>query len=176
MLLQAHMPAVAVPAMYWRRTFPGRPDQARAVRAFVAALLPDRPCLDEVLLAVDELVVNALRHTKSGQGGRFSVHVRDAAGRTADGFRRLTSSLGGSGTESAPGARFRGSARATAWPRDDIGGAMAALGRGAMVLPGTGIELDKVDLRGTDLAEADITGAIVMNIASCHASDRLWPG
>jgi serine/threonine-protein kinase RsbW len=83
MLLQAHMPIVAVPAMYWRRTFPGRADQARAVRAFVAALLPDRPCLDEVLLAVDELVVNALRHTKSGQGGRFSVHVRDAAGRTA---------------------------------------------------------------------------------------------
>jgi uncharacterized protein YjbI with pentapeptide repeats len=45
-----------------------------------------------------------------------------------------------------------------------------------MAPPGTGIELDKVDLRGTDLAEADITGAIVMNIASCHASDRLWPG
>jgi anti-sigma regulatory factor (Ser/Thr protein kinase) len=31
-----------------------------------------------MLLAVDELVVNALRHTKSGQGGSFLVEVLQA--------------------------------------------------------------------------------------------------
>jgi len=41
--------------------------------------------------------------------------------------------------------------------RDDIGGAMAALSRRAMVLPGTGIELEKVDLRGADLAGHDLS-------------------
>jgi anti-sigma regulatory factor (Ser/Thr protein kinase) len=61
----------------WRRTFEGRADQARAVRLLVAALLHGCVFLDDVLLAVDELVVNALRHTLSGApGGSFSVEVR----------------------------------------------------------------------------------------------------
>ncbi|GAB3988337.1 hypothetical protein GCM10029978_110460 [Actinoallomurus acanthiterrae] len=76
-------PAATVPAMYWRRTFPGRPDQAHAAREFVTSLLPDRPRLDEVLLAVGELVANALRHTVSGRGRSFTVDVRHAAGCTA---------------------------------------------------------------------------------------------
>ena len=71
------------PVMCWRRTFPGRPDQARAVRAFVAALFPGCPQLDDMLLAADELVVNALRHTKSGQGGSFLVEVLRAVDRVA---------------------------------------------------------------------------------------------
>lgn len=82
MLLPPFQPA-AVPVLYWRRTFPGRPEQSHAVREFVAALLPDLSRLDEVLLAVAELVANALRHTKSGQGGEFAVDVLHAAGRTA---------------------------------------------------------------------------------------------
>ena len=41
--------------------------------------------------------------------------------------------------------------------RDDIGGAMAALSRRSMILPGTGIELEKVDLRGADLAGHDLS-------------------
>jgi hypothetical protein len=41
--------------------------------------------------------------------------------------------------------------------RDDIGGAMAALSRRAMVLPGTGIELEKVDLRGAELSGQDLS-------------------
>jgi anti-sigma regulatory factor (Ser/Thr protein kinase) len=77
MLVAIPQPDVT-PVMYWRRTFPGRPDQARAVRAFVAALFPGCPRLDDMLLAVDELVVNALRHTKSGQGGSFLVEVQRA--------------------------------------------------------------------------------------------------
>ncbi|RKS73717.1 anti-sigma regulatory factor (Ser/Thr protein kinase) [Actinomadura pelletieri DSM 43383] len=68
--------SVPVSALRWRRDFPGGLDQARAARRFAAALLADCPQLDEVLLAVDELVVNALRHTKSGQpGGVFGVEV-----------------------------------------------------------------------------------------------------
>lgn len=83
MLLAPSQPAVAAPVLYWRRTFPGRPEQACAVRQFVAALLPDRPRLDEVLLAVGELVANALRHTKSGRGGVFAVDVLHATDGTA---------------------------------------------------------------------------------------------
>lgn len=41
--------------------------------------------------------------------------------------------------------------------RDDVGGAMAVLGRRSMVLPGTGIELEKVDLRGAELAGQDLS-------------------
>lgn len=63
-------------AQRWRRSFPGEPEQAAAVRRFTAMLLAGCPALDDVLLTVDELVVNALRHTKSGQpGGTFTVEI-----------------------------------------------------------------------------------------------------
>ncbi|GAA4152172.1 ATP-binding protein [Actinomadura keratinilytica] len=63
-------------ALYWRRSFPGDAEQARAARRFTSCLLAGFPALDEVLLTVDELVVNALRHTKSGQGnGLFTLEV-----------------------------------------------------------------------------------------------------
>lgn len=63
--------------LLWRRTFPGEARQAREARRFVACLLAGRAYLDEVVLTVDELVANALRHTKSGQcGGSFTVEVR----------------------------------------------------------------------------------------------------
>lgn len=70
--------------MYWRREFPGAPDQVRLARAFVAQLLDGYPALDEVLLVVNELVVNALHHTRSGEdGGRFGVGLHhDVAGVT----------------------------------------------------------------------------------------------
>ncbi|MEU6038787.1 ATP-binding protein [Actinomadura sp. NPDC047616] len=62
--------------MRWRRSFPGQARYAAAARRFVAALLDDCPFLDEVTLAADELVVNALRHTRSGgPGGTFAVDV-----------------------------------------------------------------------------------------------------
>ncbi len=68
-------PAYA-PALRWRRTFPGRPEQASVVRRFVEILLHGCPLVDEVLLVVDELVVNALRHTGSGRrGGSLVVEV-----------------------------------------------------------------------------------------------------
>ena len=69
-------PPVPESAQRWQRAFPGELDQARAARRFTSALLAGCPLLDEVLLAVDELVVNTLRHTKSGQpGGAFTVEI-----------------------------------------------------------------------------------------------------
>ncbi|KAB2339762.1 ATP-binding protein [Actinomadura rudentiformis] len=66
--------------LYWRRSFPGGPEQARAVRRFVACLLDGCPYLDEVLLVAGELVVNAIRHTKSGQdGGTFTIEIMRGA-------------------------------------------------------------------------------------------------
>ena len=41
--------------------------------------------------------------------------------------------------------------------RDDVGAAMAALGRRSMVLPGKTIELERVDLRDADLADCDFS-------------------
>lgn len=76
MLLAIPQPADARPDMYWQRTFPGRPEEARTARTFLAALLSDHPCLDDLLLAVDELVVNALQHSLSGvEGGTFQLEV-----------------------------------------------------------------------------------------------------
>lgn len=67
-------PAVA---LRWHRSFPGSADQAARVRGFIAALMPDCPVIDDMLLAADEFVVNALRHTKSGRfEGEFTVEVR----------------------------------------------------------------------------------------------------
>jgi hypothetical protein len=47
--------------------------------------------------------------------------------------------------------------RYTGGLRDDIGGAMAALSRRSMILPGTSIELEKVDLRGAELAGKNLS-------------------
>lgn len=64
-------------AYCWRRVFPGLPYAAAAARRFVTSLLDGHPLLDDVLVAVDELVVNALRHTRSSRpGGRVTVEVR----------------------------------------------------------------------------------------------------
>jgi len=69
----------------WRREFAGVPEEARRVRAFLRSLLGDCPFLDDVLLGVDELAVNTIRHTRSGRpGGRFVVEVRRWRGEEAE--------------------------------------------------------------------------------------------
>ncbi|MCX5238949.1 pentapeptide repeat-containing protein [Streptomyces prunicolor] len=47
--------------------------------------------------------------------------------------------------------------RYTGGLRDDVGGAIAALSRRSMVLPGDSIELEKVDLRGAELVDHDLS-------------------
>ena len=58
-----------------RRVFPGRPDQVRQARRFVARALDGCPAADDAVLGVSELASNAVQHSRSGQGGRFQVLV-----------------------------------------------------------------------------------------------------
>lgn len=50
--------------MRWRRVYAGRADQVRAARASAEDLFVGLPCV-----AVGELAANAVRHTRSGEGG-----------------------------------------------------------------------------------------------------------
>jgi anti-sigma regulatory factor (Ser/Thr protein kinase) len=59
----------------WRRVFPGRDDQVREVRRWLAGLLPGAPERDDVVVVAVELVTNAIRHTASGRGGLVMVEV-----------------------------------------------------------------------------------------------------
>jgi hypothetical protein len=70
--------------------------------------------------------------------------------------------------------------RYTGGLRDDVGGAMGVLGRRSMILPGTGIELEKADLRGAELAGLNLSrfcfagsnldGAILTGCDLSHAT------
>ena len=76
-ILLAARPDLSANGLRWRRAFPGRPEQASVVRRFVETLLHGCAHVDDVLLIVDELVVNAVRHTGSGRpGGSFEVEIR----------------------------------------------------------------------------------------------------
>ncbi|WP_083983005.1 ATP-binding protein [Actinomadura hibisca] len=76
MFLEMFPAAAQTAPLRWRRSFPGEAAQAAAVRRFVTLLLDEHVVLDDVLLSVDELVVNALRHTRSGRpGGVFAVEI-----------------------------------------------------------------------------------------------------
>lgn len=55
--------------MRWRRVYAGRADQVQAARTFAEVLFAGMPCVDVVALAVGELAANAVRHTRSGEGG-----------------------------------------------------------------------------------------------------------
>jgi anti-sigma regulatory factor (Ser/Thr protein kinase) len=62
--------------MSWRRTYPGRADQAAVARRFAASLLAGTGRGEEVEFIVSELVSNALRYTRSGEkGGWFALEV-----------------------------------------------------------------------------------------------------
>ncbi len=62
-------------------TLSGRPESARAAREFTAACLPGCPLVYEAMLCVDELVANAIQHSRSGlPGGTIEVRIAVAAG------------------------------------------------------------------------------------------------
>jgi anti-sigma regulatory factor (Ser/Thr protein kinase) len=58
-----------------RRVFPGRTDQARHARHFVARVLADCPAADTAVLLTSELVTNAVTHTRSSAHGTFQVVI-----------------------------------------------------------------------------------------------------
>jgi hypothetical protein len=51
------------------RSYPGRPDQAAHVRAFLARVLDGCPAATDVILMADEIAANALLHSHSGEPG-----------------------------------------------------------------------------------------------------------
>jgi anti-sigma regulatory factor (Ser/Thr protein kinase) len=64
------------------RTLPGLPESARAAREFTAACLPGCPSVYEAMLCADELVANAIQHSRSGlPGGTVTVTVITQPGR-----------------------------------------------------------------------------------------------
>jgi serine/threonine-protein kinase RsbW len=59
----------------WDRSFPGRSAELRNVRRWLTGLLPAGPARDDAISIAVELATNAVRHTDSGHGGRFTVEV-----------------------------------------------------------------------------------------------------
>ena len=58
-------------------SFPGRRDQVRHARAFVARFLAGHPAADDAVLLVSELATNACAHSASGRpGGVFMVRAK----------------------------------------------------------------------------------------------------
>lgn len=61
--------------MRWRTGFPGEVEQLGRVRQLVRCLLQQHPACGDAELCATELAGNAIRHTRSGRGGRFVVEV-----------------------------------------------------------------------------------------------------
>jgi serine/threonine-protein kinase RsbW len=68
--------AVPTAAPRHSRSYPGRAEQAGAVRRFVADVLEGSPVLGDAVLCVSELATNASVHSKSGlPSGEFEVRI-----------------------------------------------------------------------------------------------------
>jgi serine/threonine-protein kinase RsbW len=55
--------------------WPGCPEAVGEARAWVAACLPGCPVADDVVLCTSEAASNAVKFTRSGAGGKFTVRV-----------------------------------------------------------------------------------------------------
>jgi len=62
------------PHASWR-VFPGERRQLRALRRWLAGLLPECPAREDVECVATELGSNAILHTASGQGGCFAAGI-----------------------------------------------------------------------------------------------------
>ena len=65
------------------RSFPGNSAELRNVRRWLIGLLPTGPACEDVVSIAVELAANAVRHTATGRGGRFTVELswRDQSGK-----------------------------------------------------------------------------------------------
>jgi hypothetical protein len=59
----------------WRQVFSGEERILRALRDWLASLLPACPSRDDVISVANELASNAIRHTASGRGGKYAVEI-----------------------------------------------------------------------------------------------------
>jgi Histidine kinase-like ATPase domain len=105
---------------------PGVPESVAAARRFVRHALPGCPRADDLILAVSELVSNAIAHSASGHGGAIVVQVRTAPrwariDVTDDGPAGLPTQRNGWGLQIVAGVTDRSGAtiepdgRRTAW-------------------------------------------------------------
>jgi anti-sigma regulatory factor (Ser/Thr protein kinase) len=83
-------------ATRWK-AFDGTDGQVRNVRRWLETLLAPGPARDDLVLVATELSTNAVRHTASGRGGRFTVEIVQL-----DSVVRLTVADGGAPTEPLP--------------------------------------------------------------------------
>jgi len=90
-LMEGHMPPATVapdqdsgaagplaelaPEQRWQRVFPGDGRELAVLRRWLATLLPECPARDDVIAVASELAGNAVAHTASGLGGRFTVEI-----------------------------------------------------------------------------------------------------
>ena len=73
--------ATGSPGRGWERTYPGTENQLANVRAGLRPLLRECPMADDVLLIMHELAANAVRHSKSREGGgTFTARLLDVPG------------------------------------------------------------------------------------------------
>lgn len=93
-------PVESAPDMRWVRAFTGTKAQVAEVRRFVSCLLDGCPACDALITCVSELAANAVVHTASGAGGRFTVEVS----RPCNGVARVAVTDAGGPTEPAAGA------------------------------------------------------------------------
>lgn len=72
--LPPQLPA-SVHTRRWQRSFPGQSAELRHVRRWLTGLLPAGTVREDVVAIAIEFATNAVRHTASGRGGRFTVTV-----------------------------------------------------------------------------------------------------
>ena len=71
-----HEDAAVTPVLWWSREFPGIPAQVREARQWIQDLLPDCAPLDDLVFVANELITNAVEHTRSGEpGGWFGLDI-----------------------------------------------------------------------------------------------------
>ena len=63
------------PVLRQWRVFPGEASQLSALRRWLTSFLPDSESRDDLVSVATELASNAIRHTRSGQGGQFAVEI-----------------------------------------------------------------------------------------------------
>jgi anti-sigma regulatory factor (Ser/Thr protein kinase) len=63
------------PPLVWSRSFPAAAAQIRETRRFLAGILADLPEADDAVLCLSELATNATVHSRSLDGGHYTVRV-----------------------------------------------------------------------------------------------------